>query len=135
MNEPKDRQREFVEDVQGRGNIDRVDEFIAEDFVNHTPPPGVPANRDGARAIFQAIRSAFPDHDAEVVHVLGDGDLVATYKTFTGTHEGDFFGLPPTGRRATIRVMDVVRYRDGKIAEHWNIVDTAGLIAQLTGEG
>ncbi len=45
--------------------------------------------------------------------------------------EVQFLGVPPTGRRATIRVMDFVRYRDGRIAEHWNVVDVAGLTAQL----
>ena len=61
----------------------------------------------------RAIRQGFPDHDAQVVHLVAECDLVATYKTFIGTHTGDFFGTPPTGRRATIRVMDLVRYRDG----------------------
>ncbi len=64
-------------------------------------------------------------------HMIAEGDLVATYKTFTGTHTGDFFGTPATGKRATIRVMDFVRYDDGRIAEHWNIVDLPGLMAQL----
>jgi len=58
-------------------------------------------------------------------------DLVATYKTLTGTHTGDFFGTPPTGRRATILVMDLVRYDGGRIAEHWGVIDMAGLMAQL----
>jgi predicted ester cyclase len=56
---------------------------------------------------------------------------VAAHKTFSGTHLGEFLGLPPTGRRVTIRVMDFVRYEDGKIAEHWNVVDIAGLMQQL----
>jgi steroid delta-isomerase-like uncharacterized protein len=77
------------------------------------------------------IRAAFPDHDAEVVHMVAEGDTVATYKTFTGTHEGEFMGVPPTGNEVTIRVMDFVRYSDGQIVEHWNIVDVAGLLQQL----
>jgi steroid delta-isomerase-like uncharacterized protein len=129
--ENKSTQRRFVEEIQSKGDIDLVEELIAEDMVNHTPPPGVPPDREGARMIFQAIRAGFPDHDAEVVHMVADGDLVATYKTFTGTHEGEFMGIPPTGKRVTIRVMDFVRYRDGQIVEHWNIVDQAGLLQQL----
>jgi len=65
------------------------------------------------------------------IHQLADGDLVATYKTFNGTHQGEFFGVPPTGRHVSMRVMDFVRIRDGKIAEHWNVVDVAGLMQQL----
>ncbi len=81
----------------------------------------MPRTREGAKQIFGMIRGAFPDHDAQVIHVVAEGDLVATYKTFTGTHEGEFMGVPPTGRRATIRVMDFVRYGDGKIVEHWSV--------------
>ncbi len=131
----RDRQRAFVETVQNRGELAAVDEFIAADFVDHTPFPGVPPGIEGARRIFALIRTAFPDHDAQVVHQIAEDDLVATYKTFTGTHSGEFMGVPPTGRRATIRVIDFVRYRDGRIAEHWNVVDVAGLMQQLTGEG
>jgi steroid delta-isomerase-like uncharacterized protein len=127
----RETQRALVETVQNRGEIERAGEFIADDFVNRTPFPGVPPTLEGAQQIFRMIRGAFPDHDAEVVHMVADGDLVATYKTFTGTHEGEFLGVPPTGRRATIRVMDFVRYSDGKVAEHWNIVDVFGLLAQL----
>jgi len=91
------------------------------------------APKDSApNAVLGAIRAGFPDHDAEVIHMVSEGDLVATYKTFTGTQTGDFFGIPATGKKATIRVMDVVRYRDGLIVEHWNVVDFAGLQAQLS---
>ena len=129
--ENKERQRLFVEVLQDHGEIDRVDEFVRPDFVNHTGRPGSPAGAEGVRAGLAAFRTGFPDHDAEVVHLVAEGDLVATYKMFTGTHTGDFLGIPPTGKRATIRVMDMVRYRDGRIAEHWSVVDIAGLRAQL----
>ena len=122
-----ERQREFVEVLQNEGQLDRVEEFVHPEFVDHSAPPGVPGGPDGVRAVLGAIRAAFPDHDAKVVHLVGEGDLVATYKTFTGTHTGDFFGMPPTGKRGTIRVMDFVRYRDGLVAEHWNVVDVAGV--------
>jgi steroid delta-isomerase-like uncharacterized protein len=129
--ENKARQHEFVERVQNRGQLEAIDDLLAPDVVNHTPPPGLSADREGAKAIIGAIRQGFPDHDAVVEHMIAEGDLVATYKTLTGTHSGDFMGIPPTGRRATIRVMDFVRYRDGKVTEHWNIVDVAGLLQQL----
>ena len=131
----RNRQHAFVDTVQNRGELASADEFIAEDFVDHTPFPGVAEGREGAKQIFALIRAAFPDHDAQIVHQIAEGDLVATYKTFTGTHGGEFMGIPATGRRATIRVMDFVRYRDGRIAEHWNVVDVAGLMQQLTAEG
>jgi len=123
--------RRFVEEVQRRGDLAAIDEFLAPDVVNHTPPPGMPGDREGSREVIGAIRAAFPDHDAVVEHMVAEGDLVASYKTFTGTHRGEFMGIPPTGRRVTMRVMDFVRIRDGKVTDHWNIVDVAGMLAQL----
>lgn len=128
----KERQQAFVEVLQDAGELERTDEFVHPDVVDHARPEGAPAGAEGVRAVLGMIRQAFPDHDARVVHMVAEDDLVATYKTFTGTHEGEFFGVPATGRRATIRVMDFVRYDDGRIAEHWNVVDVAGLMQQLT---
>lgn len=129
--ENKHRQQRFVEVLQHEGELGRVEEFVHPDVVDHSLPPGLPGGAEGVRVILGAIRQGFPDHDARVVHMIAEGDLVATYKVFTGTHTGDFFGTAPTGKRATIRVMDFVRYEDGRIAEHWGIVDLAGLMAEL----
>jgi predicted ester cyclase len=65
-----------------------------------------------------------------VLEQIVDGDRVATRKNFHGTHRGDFLGMPATGRRVTVRVMDIVR-SEGKIAEHWNVVGVADLMRQL----
>jgi predicted ester cyclase len=127
----KDLVRRFVQDVQGDGNIENTLNYIAADAVNHSAPPGVPPDGHGAQMIFSMIRQGFPDHDAVVHEMISEGDLVATRKSFTGTHTGEFFGIPPTGKRATIDVIDFVRVRDGAIVEHWNIVDQLGLMQQL----
>ncbi len=129
--DPKDLVRRFVEDVQNDGNTDRTFDYVAEDAVNHSTPPGLPPDGRGAKLIFEAIRAGFPDHDAVIHEMIAEGDLVATRKSFTGTHTGEFFGIPPTGKRATFDVIDFVRVRDGKIVEHWNIVDQLGLLQQL----
>ncbi len=129
----KERQRQFVEVLQNQGGLDRVEEFVRPDVIDHSLPPGLPGGPEGVRAILGAIRHGFPDHNAEVLHMISEGDLVATHKTFTGTHTGEFFGTPPTGKRATIRVIDFVRYEEGQVAEHWGVVDIAGLMAQLKG--
>jgi steroid delta-isomerase-like uncharacterized protein len=128
---PAERQREFVSSIQSDGRLDRLEDFVQPAIVDHGRLPGMPEGIEGVRAVLGMIRTAFPDHDAEVIHLIGEGDLVATYKTFTGTHTGEFLGVPATGKRATIRVMDFVRYEDGMIAEHWNVIDVAGLMAQL----
>jgi predicted ester cyclase len=74
---------------------------------------------------------AFPDLSAEVRHMVAEGDLVATYKTFTGTHAGEFMGIPATGRRATFDAFDLLRLRGGKVVDHWVVMDAAGLMRQL----
>jgi len=129
--DPKTRMRSFVKQVQNDGDVDAVDDYMADDFVDHSAVPGFPPGPAGAKALFAAIRLGFPDHNAVVHEMISEGDLVATRKSFMGTHKGEFFGVPATGRTATIDVIDFVRFRDGKIAEHWNIVDMAGLMRQL----
>ena len=131
----KGRQMALVETLQNRGEIERADEFIQPDIVDHSKHPALPSGLEGVKAVLGMIRKGFPDHDAKVIHMVAEGDLVATYKTFTGTHSGDFFGTPATGRRATIRVMDFVRYANGRVAEHWNVIDLAGLMQQLGAGG
>jgi steroid delta-isomerase-like uncharacterized protein len=133
METNKERQRRLVDVLQNDGQLERIEEFVDESVVDHERRNGMPGGAEGVRAVFAAIRQGFPDHDAQVVHMIAEGDLVATYKTLTGTNTGEFFGMPATGRTATIRVMDFVRYEDGKVAEHWGLVDLAGLQAQLTG--
>jgi predicted ester cyclase len=125
--------RRFIEEVQNSGRLEQIPDRLTPDFVDHTPAPGLTGDVEGVKGILGAIRAGFPDHDARIELQIAQDDLVATYKSFTGTHQGDFLGIPPTGKRATLRVMDFVRVRDGKIAEHWNVVDIAGLQTQLQG--
>jgi predicted ester cyclase len=63
--------------------------------------------------------------------VIAEGDTVAATLRFTGTHQGEFAGMPATGRRATVAMTEMTRFRDGKCCEHWGVADMAGLMAQL----
>jgi predicted ester cyclase len=78
-----------------------------------------------------ASLAAFPDFRAEIHDLLADRDLVVTRKTFHGTHDGGFMGIPPTGKQVAFDVIDIVRYENGRLAEHWNVVDQLGLMQQL----
>jgi predicted ester cyclase len=67
-----------------------------------------------------------------VIHdQVAEGDKVVTRKSFTGTHQGDFMGVPPTGRKVTIEVIDIVRVENGQIVEHWNVVDMLGALPPM----
>ena len=129
--DPKAVVQAFVKDVQNEGNIDAAGDYIAEDVVDHSALPGNPPGLDGPKAIFRMIRAGFPDHDAVIHDLVAEGDKVVTRKSFTGTHEGEFLGVPPTGRRVTIDVIDIVRVEDGRIVEHWNTVDLLGALQQM----
>jgi len=105
--------------------------LCAPDFVNHSAPPGVPPTREGLVQLTAAFRQAFPDGRMALEDMLAEGDKVVTRKTFRGTHQGDLMGLPPTGRRVEIGLIDIVRVVDGKVVEHWNAVDNLGMLQQL----
>jgi predicted ester cyclase len=93
--------------------------------------PGVPPTKEGVKALFTMFHAAFPDFRAEIHDMLVDGDKVVTYKTFHGTHEGDLMGVAGTGNKVEIPVMDIVRFRDGQVVEHWNVVDQLPLLQAL----
>jgi predicted ester cyclase len=99
--------------------------------VDHSRPPGVPEGPEGVRLQFDLFRGAFAGFRAEILDQVAEGDLVVTRKVFHGVHEGEFLGIPPTGRAVEIAVIDIVRIADGRIAEHWNVVDRLGLLGQL----
>ena len=123
--------RRFVEEAQGRGNYQVIDEVVAPTFINQSAPPGFPADREGVRATFDLFRAAFPDLTVVIHDQIAEGDKVVTRKTFQGTHQGEFMGIPPTGRKVTIGVTDILRVHEARIVEHWGQVDMLGLMQQL----
>jgi predicted ester cyclase len=123
--------RYFVDEVQNRGNIAAMDEIAAPTFVNHSAPPGMSSDREGLKQLTLLFCQAFPDGVMTVEDMLAEGDLVATRKTFRGTHQGPFMGLAPTGKQIEIGLIDIVRVVDGRVTEHWNAVDNLGLLQQL----
>jgi steroid delta-isomerase-like uncharacterized protein len=131
LEENKTLVRHFVDEVQSRGNIDLIDELCSPEFVNHSAPPGLPANREGVKLVTSMFRQAFPDSYFGVEDMIAEGDKVATRKTFHGTHEGEFLGIPPTGRPVSIGLIDIVRVADGRVVEHWSIGDSLGMMEQL----
>jgi predicted ester cyclase len=79
----------------------------------------------------EILRPALPDMKVEIHDQIAEGDKVVTRKDITGTHLGSFLGVPATGRRVTISVIDIVRLRDGQYLEHWRSNNLPGVLAQL----
>jgi steroid delta-isomerase-like uncharacterized protein len=125
--------RRNTDEVQGGGNFELFDELFADDFLDHTPQPGRTPDKAGARELYRTLRAAFPDFHAVIHWQLADEDRVTTYKTYHGTHKGSFFGIAPTGRNIQFETVDVMRVRNGKIAEHWGVANLFSLMQQLGG--
>ena len=112
--------------------VDLIDELLAPDYVNHSPGiPDQPTGPEGVKAVVSMFRSGMPDLRVTIDDMIAEGDRVATRYTIEGTHEGDLFGVPPTGRRLSIESMTVERVSGGKIREHRRITDTLDMMQQL----
>ena len=121
--------KEYIEG----GNVNTVYEIFASDFVNQTAPPGSPQGPEAIIYFFDNIlRPAFPDLKVVIHDMVAEEDRVTTRKSFKATHTGEFFGVPATNKNVVMDVIDIVRLRDGKFVEHWGILDTQGLMAQIT---
>ena len=124
--------RRFMDEIADKKNLGAIDEFMATDFVEHEQlPPGTPAGREGARFFFTQWRQGFPDGRARLDMEIAEGEFVVCHETWTGTHSGEFFGIPASGRPVTFRVIDIVRISDGKVREHWGVADNFGLMQQI----
>jgi steroid delta-isomerase-like uncharacterized protein len=123
--------RRNTEEVQGKGHWALFEELFADDFVDHTPQPGVTADKDGVRHLYKNLRAAFPDFQPEIHWQVAAGDLVTTYKTYHGTHRGSFLGIAATGRKVSFYTVDAMRVVNGKITEHWGVATLLDLMQQL----
>jgi predicted ester cyclase len=124
--------RRVLEEIFPANDMAALREAISDEFVNHEAPPGTPAGLPGIARYMTLLNQAFSDQRWEIHDVLEDGDEVAMRCTHSGTHTGDYFGLPATGRRFAYSQMHIVRIVDGKALDHWAVRDDAGLMRQLT---
>lgn len=123
--------RQFVEAAQTYHDLTVVDTMMSPDFVDHSVPSGLPPGREGVKMQFAMFYNALPDLHAIIHEQIAEGDKVMTRKSLRGTHQGDLFGVPPTGKTLSIEVIDILRVCEGKITDHWNLVDQLGLMRQL----
>jgi steroid delta-isomerase-like uncharacterized protein len=121
----------FYDEGWNANNLDVYDELVTEDFVDHQALPGLPPGREGFKALNAMFRSAFPDVWVDVEALVAEGDKVAARWTSTGTHQGDLFGIPATGRKVNVSATVVYRVEDGRLAEGWISRDDVGMMRQL----
>lgn len=123
-------ERWYGEVVSG-GKTELIDELCAPDFVDHDPLPGTSADLAGIKEFVAQIRAAFPDLQVSVDDLIGEGDRLAVRSTMRGTHEGDFMGIPASGKKVEVSNYDFVRFENDQAAEHWGVIDSAALMEQL----
>jgi predicted ester cyclase len=132
--EPEDNKalvRRFYAEIDA-GNIDAMDDLVAENYLDHNPPfPGLSTGREGLKEAFRIFLKATPGRH-EIEDQIAQGDKVVTRLTASGRHEGELPGpLPPTGAELRESAVAIHRVEDGKIAEHWSERDDLGLMQQL----
>jgi steroid delta-isomerase-like uncharacterized protein len=122
----------FWDEAVSGGNLDAIDEIVADDIVEHEEGfPGQPSGKEGVKFFVNTLREAFPDIKASVGNTLADGNLAAGEATITGTHKGDFMGVPASDKSFEVSSVDIIRVEDGKVAEHWGVTDTMSLMQQI----
>lgn len=114
------------------GNLDALDTIVSPDYVLHDPgSPEEIHGVKGARDLVRMYRTAMAGLRVTIEHQFSDGDYVATRFTARGTHEGEFMGVPPTGKDVTVACMTISRCHGGKVVEEWELSDALGALRQI----
>lgn len=123
--------KRFYEEVN-RANIETLKEMLAPDFSQYNPS-GSPnsISRDQWLKAMANIYKAFPDFHYDIQDIIARGDKVVVRTVFKMTHEGDWYGIPPTGNKIEVSEIFIIRIQDGKIAEEWGITDRLAAFQQL----
>ncbi len=123
--------RRFIEETINQGQIDAATRFVWEDVVEQVPFPGQGPGAEGLKDVLRSMRNAFPDLHFSVEEQIAEGDKVLTRFEWTGTHRGDFLGVPATGRSVKVWGMVIDKLQSGRIKETRIIMDIFGLMMQL----
>jgi steroid delta-isomerase-like uncharacterized protein len=132
--DPKTLVRRIYEEIVNQGNMAVAEEILAPDFVEHIPipVPGQPARGPEALTWFiTAFRTAFPDLHVTVEQMMAEEAFVAARITWQGTHQGEFMGISPTGKRVQVTGIDICRVAHGQVQEHWGQLDVVSFLQQL----
>jgi steroid delta-isomerase-like uncharacterized protein len=121
----------YYEEVFNQRKTGLIGRLAVEDYIEHDPFPGQGNGRADLQARVQTILAAFAPLRFRVEHLVAEDDQVVAHWSQSGTHTGAFLGIPPTGRQYTISGIDIHKLRDGRMAEHWHMVDLYGLLQQL----
>ena len=123
--------RQYIEEMWHQHNLDAATTFFDADYVDHAAPPMQPPGIDGAKFIIGYFLDAFPDVQIHLDDMIVEDDKLVARLSSHGTHQGDFFGLPPTHKEFQNTGIHIVRFRGDKMIEHWANNDDLGLLRQI----
>ena len=123
--------RRFYQEID-KGNLDAMDELVAEDYLDHSPPPfpGLSPGREGLKQAFKIFWQATPGYH-RIEDQIAEGDKVVTRMISFGKHEGDLPGAPRTGNDMKMTSISIHRIANGKLAEKWSDKDVLGFLQQI----
>ena len=119
----------FLKDVWGKGNLNIVEEIVADDHVHHLTRRD--RHPEGVKELVSGFRNFLPDLQIAVIDLIGEGDKIVVYFTFSGVDKGGYWGKPPSGNSVTYSGIDIFRVTGGKIVERWGVVDTMSMMRQI----
>jgi steroid delta-isomerase-like uncharacterized protein len=125
------RAREFFDRVINPKNLEYLDLLLAENFVDHEDLGPVKPDRNGVKQFLGMLISAFPDLNVTVEDIISDGDKVAIRSTWRGTQQGEFMGIPPTGKAVSYAGIDIMKFSGEAVSEHWGLSDNMTMMTQL----
>jgi steroid delta-isomerase-like uncharacterized protein len=116
------------------GDIDGFGDLMAENFVEHEQVAGLEPTKEGTKQLFRMLVAGFPDLRFDVEDILSTGDKVTARLRLTGSHNGEFMGIPATGKSINIQAIDILKFdADGLVDEHWGVTDIMSMMQQLGG--
>jgi steroid delta-isomerase-like uncharacterized protein len=121
----------FIEEVINQRRLERANDLVKEDFIELDPLPGQQQGREGLKAVLSQMQTAFPDMRWVVDEMVAEDDKVVSRFHWTGTHKGNFLGIPATSRSVTVNGVVIDRLESGKMADSRILMDTLGLMQQL----
>jgi steroid delta-isomerase-like uncharacterized protein len=119
-------------DLINAGDIDGFGRQLADGFVEREEIPGLPPTKDGVVQYFRIMLAAFPDMRMDVQDSFASGDKAVARLRISGTHQGEFMGIPATGKPVSVNLIDITRFGDDGLArEHWGVADLLAMMQQL----
>ena len=119
------------QEIYNSNQLDKLTEVILEDLLTPRIMPGIPSGIEGAKAAHRIMLNGFPDYQTTIDDLIAEGDQVAARIAMTGTHTGEFMGIPASGKKVKFTGMYFARIKNGKIVEHWGEEDAVSLLQQI----